>query len=154
MWPEKSFYHDTDNMKPEDVGLSSKLQFFSAKDVVKGTSPIVTSTTIYKCNEFSVRLSSSYCSVNQFSVYVAHEKQRSTTSFCNIMILAGLEVLKKTRKNLESFWQIQLWGLQNPISLLTLLTCSSVIFFCAVVSLLSSCNCCYPLAQSSGNDGF
>ncbi|KAL5837395.1 hypothetical protein ACOSQ3_014564 [Xanthoceras sorbifolium] len=45
-----------DNMKPEDVGLSSELQFFNAKDVVKGTPPIVTSTTIYKCNEFSLCL--------------------------------------------------------------------------------------------------
>ncbi|KAK3198159.1 hypothetical protein Dsin_021574 [Dipteronia sinensis] len=44
-----------DNMKPEDVGLSSKLQFFSPKDVVKGT-PIVTHTTIYKCNNFSLCL--------------------------------------------------------------------------------------------------
>ncbi|KAK2638274.1 hypothetical protein Ddye_026069 [Dipteronia dyeriana] len=44
-----------DNMKPEDVGLSSELQFFSPKDVVKGT-PIVTHTTIYKCNNFSLCL--------------------------------------------------------------------------------------------------
>ncbi|KAI9186389.1 hypothetical protein LWI28_016763 [Acer negundo] len=44
-----------DNMKPEDVGLSSRLRFFSPKDLVKGT-PIVTHTTIYKCNNFSLCL--------------------------------------------------------------------------------------------------
>lgn len=44
-----------DEMKPEDVGLSSKLQLFSAKDAMKGT-PIVTSTTIYKCQNFSLCL--------------------------------------------------------------------------------------------------
>ncbi|KAJ4721307.1 Plant cysteine oxidase 2-like [Melia azedarach] len=42
-----------DNMKPEDVGLSSKLlQFFSATD----RTPIVTSTTIHKCKNFSLCL--------------------------------------------------------------------------------------------------
>ncbi|TXG66393.1 hypothetical protein EZV62_007668 [Acer yangbiense] len=44
-----------DNMQPEDVGLSSRLQFFNPKDKVKGT-PIVTHTTIYKCNNFSLCL--------------------------------------------------------------------------------------------------
>lgn len=42
-------------MKPEDVGLSSKLQFFKTENAVKGT-PRVTTTTIYKCDKFSVRL--------------------------------------------------------------------------------------------------
>lgn len=42
-----------DNMKPEDVGLSSELQFFKTKAAVKGT-PRVTYTTIYQCNDFSM----------------------------------------------------------------------------------------------------
>lgn len=42
-----------DNMKPEDVGLSSELQFFKTKDAVKET-PRVTYTTIYKCDDFSL----------------------------------------------------------------------------------------------------
>lgn len=42
-----------DNMRPEDVGLSSKLPFFKATDTVKGT-PRVTYTTMYQCQEFSI----------------------------------------------------------------------------------------------------
>ncbi|KAJ6854925.1 plant cysteine oxidase 2-like isoform X1 [Populus alba x Populus x berolinensis] len=42
-----------DNMKPEDVGLSSELQFFKTKAAVKGN-PRVTYTTIYQCNDFSM----------------------------------------------------------------------------------------------------
>lgn len=42
-------------MKPEDVGLSSKLQFFKPTNIVKGN-PRVTYTTIYQCDNFSVRL--------------------------------------------------------------------------------------------------
>ncbi|WCJ43578.1 hypothetical protein M5689_024310 [Euphorbia peplus] len=45
--------HILDNMKPEDVGLSSQMQFFKPKPVVNGT-PRVTTTTIYKCGEFSL----------------------------------------------------------------------------------------------------
>lgn len=41
-------------MKAEDVGLSSDLQFFNPSNVVKGTPPRVTYTTIYKCTNFSV----------------------------------------------------------------------------------------------------
>ncbi|XVF42602.1 hypothetical protein PTKIN_Ptkin01aG0377200 [Pterospermum kingtungense] len=42
-----------DKMKPEDFGLSRKLDFFEATDAVKGT-PRVTYTTIYQCDEFSL----------------------------------------------------------------------------------------------------
>lgn len=42
-----------DKMRPEDVGLSSKLPFFKATDTVKGT-PRVTYTTMYQCQEFSI----------------------------------------------------------------------------------------------------
>ncbi|XP_031270795.1 plant cysteine oxidase 2-like [Pistacia vera] len=54
-----------DDMKPEDVGLSNRLQkIFSAQDAAKGHlmedgvkgSPIVTYTTIYKCSKFSLCL--------------------------------------------------------------------------------------------------
>lgn len=43
-----------DNMKPEDVGLSRDLQFKTRKGV-EGP-PRVINTTIYKCDNFSVRL--------------------------------------------------------------------------------------------------
>lgn len=43
-----------DNMKAEDVGLSSNLQFFNPNVQVKGSSPRVTCTTIYKCDNFSL----------------------------------------------------------------------------------------------------
>ncbi|CAN1261762.1 Plant cysteine oxidase 2 [Linum perenne] len=46
-----------DNMKAEDVGLSSKLHFFNpnkAAVVVQGTVPRVCYTTIYKCTNFSM----------------------------------------------------------------------------------------------------
>lgn len=61
-------------MKPEDVGLSNRLQkIFNAQDAAKGHlmddavkgSPIVTYTTIYKCSNFSVRLDSSHWLINQ-----------------------------------------------------------------------------------------
>lgn len=42
-------------MRPKDVGLSQDLQFFNPKSATKGT-PRVTYTTIYKCDNFSVRL--------------------------------------------------------------------------------------------------
>ncbi|KAG9452079.1 hypothetical protein H6P81_004983 [Aristolochia fimbriata] len=42
-----------DNMKPEDVGLSRDLLFFTGKDSVEGT-PTITYTTIYKCENFSL----------------------------------------------------------------------------------------------------
>lgn len=42
-----------DNMKAEDVGLSSSLQFFKPNVPVKGT-PRVTYTAIYKCDNFSL----------------------------------------------------------------------------------------------------
>ncbi|XP_022154504.1 plant cysteine oxidase 1-like isoform X2 [Momordica charantia] len=42
-----------DNMKAEDVGLCSSLQFFKPNVPVKG-SPRVTYTTIYKCANFSL----------------------------------------------------------------------------------------------------
>ncbi|KAA0041769.1 plant cysteine oxidase 2-like [Cucumis melo var. makuwa] len=42
-----------DNMKAEDVGLSSNLQFFKPNVPVKG-SPRVTYTTIYRCDNFSL----------------------------------------------------------------------------------------------------
>ncbi|XP_065851778.1 plant cysteine oxidase 2-like [Euphorbia lathyris] len=45
--------HIIDKMKPEDVGLSSQLQFFKPKPIVTGT-PRVSTTTIYKCGEFSL----------------------------------------------------------------------------------------------------
>ncbi|EEF36683.1 conserved hypothetical protein [Ricinus communis] len=45
--------HLLDKMKPEDVGLSSALQFFQPKTAVKCT-PRVTTTTIYKCDKFSL----------------------------------------------------------------------------------------------------
>nr|XP_023877171.1 plant cysteine oxidase 2-like [Quercus suber] len=44
-----------DNMKPEDVGLSSELPFFKPTNMVKGN-PRVTYTTIYKCDNFSLCL--------------------------------------------------------------------------------------------------
>ncbi|KAJ9131871.1 hypothetical protein P3X46_034776 [Hevea brasiliensis] len=47
--------HILDNMKPEDVGLSSELPFFKTKNAVNGTQR-VTTTTIYKCDEFSLCL--------------------------------------------------------------------------------------------------
>ncbi|PON31748.1 Cysteine oxygenase/2-aminoethanethiol dioxygenase [Parasponia andersonii] len=43
-----------DKMKAEDVGLSSDLQFFNPTNVVKGTPPRVTHTTIYECTNFSL----------------------------------------------------------------------------------------------------
>ncbi|CAI0433183.1 unnamed protein product [Linum tenue] len=52
--------HILDNMQPEDVGLSSKLQFFNPNNnnalVVQGTvnRPRVKYTTIYKCTNFSL----------------------------------------------------------------------------------------------------
>ncbi|XP_041026210.1 plant cysteine oxidase 1-like isoform X1 [Juglans microcarpa x Juglans regia] len=45
--------HILDNMKPEDVGLSAELQFFKPSNGVK-SDPRVTSTTIYKCDNFSL----------------------------------------------------------------------------------------------------
>ncbi|XP_062006122.1 plant cysteine oxidase 2-like [Rosa rugosa] len=42
-----------DKFRPEDVGLSSDLQFFKPETEVKGT-PRVAYTTIYKCNNFSL----------------------------------------------------------------------------------------------------
>ncbi|RLN01034.1 plant cysteine oxidase 2-like [Panicum miliaceum] len=42
-----------DRMKPEDVGLSSDLKFFRARDAAQGT-PTITHTTIYKCPNFSM----------------------------------------------------------------------------------------------------
>ncbi|GLT87446.1 hypothetical protein SLE2022_055280 [Rubroshorea leprosula] len=42
-----------DKMRPEDLGLSSDLQFFQTTDKVQGN-PRVTYTTIYQCNEFSL----------------------------------------------------------------------------------------------------
>ncbi|XP_068651087.1 plant cysteine oxidase 2-like isoform X2 [Aristolochia californica] len=42
-----------DNMKPEDVGLSRDLLFFTGKDSVEGT-PAILCTTIYKCDNFSL----------------------------------------------------------------------------------------------------
>lgn len=42
-----------DKMKPENVGLSRKLEFFKATGAVRGT-PRVTYTTIYQCDEFSL----------------------------------------------------------------------------------------------------
>ncbi|KAJ8763212.1 hypothetical protein K2173_025597 [Erythroxylum novogranatense] len=42
-----------DNMKPEDVGLTSKLPFFNPKTAFKGT-PRVSCTTIYKSDNFSL----------------------------------------------------------------------------------------------------
>ncbi|KAF5475760.1 hypothetical protein F2P56_007535 [Juglans regia] len=45
--------HILDNMKPEDVGLSGDLQFFKPSNGVK-SDPRVTSTTIYKCDNFSL----------------------------------------------------------------------------------------------------
>lgn len=42
-----------DKMRPEDVGLSSDILFFKARNAVKGT-PRITYTTIYKCNNFSM----------------------------------------------------------------------------------------------------
>uniref|UniRef100_A0A5B7AVD7 cysteine dioxygenase n=1 Tax=Davidia involucrata TaxID=16924 RepID=A0A5B7AVD7_DAVIN len=44
--------HILDNMMPEDVGLSRDLQFFK-QSAVKGI-PRVTTTTIYKCDNFSL----------------------------------------------------------------------------------------------------
>nr|GMD44884.1 plant cysteine oxidase 2-like [Ipomoea batatas] len=44
-----------DGMTPEDVGLSSNLQFFQPKTKVEGN-PRVTFTTIYNCNNFSLCL--------------------------------------------------------------------------------------------------
>nr|GMC92164.1 plant cysteine oxidase 2-like [Ipomoea batatas] len=42
-----------DGMMPEDVGLSSNLQFFNPNGVVEGN-PRVTNTTIYSCDNFSL----------------------------------------------------------------------------------------------------
>ncbi|PIA54080.1 hypothetical protein AQUCO_00900570v1 [Aquilegia coerulea] len=42
-----------DNMKPEDVGLSSDLGFFNPRSAIKGT-PSITYTTIYQCKTFSL----------------------------------------------------------------------------------------------------
>lgn len=44
-----------DKMKPEDVGLSSQMKFFNHKSVAKGI-PRVATTTIYKCDKFSLCL--------------------------------------------------------------------------------------------------
>ncbi|KAF5475762.1 hypothetical protein F2P56_007536, partial [Juglans regia] len=60
--------HILDNMKPEDVGLSGDLQFFKPSNGVK-SDPRVTSTTIYKCDNFSVRLPCSCSLINQILVY-------------------------------------------------------------------------------------
>lgn len=59
-FPWRALSHAVDNMKPEDVGLSSELQFFKTKDAVKET-PRVTYTTIYKCDDFSVRVVAAAC---------------------------------------------------------------------------------------------
>lgn len=62
-------YDVTDYMKPEDVGLSNRLlEIFNAQDAARGNlmedpvkgSPVVTYTTIYKCSNFSVRLTNSH----------------------------------------------------------------------------------------------
>ncbi|KAK7380772.1 hypothetical protein VNO78_33291 [Psophocarpus tetragonolobus] len=47
--------HILDNMKPEDVGLRSDLQFFKPENVVKENQR-VTCTTMYKCDNFSLCL--------------------------------------------------------------------------------------------------
>ncbi|CAK7341521.1 unnamed protein product [Dovyalis caffra] len=49
----KRLCHILDNMKPEDVGLSSELQFFKPKAAVK-ENPRVTYTTIYNGDNFSL----------------------------------------------------------------------------------------------------
>ncbi|RDX61076.1 Plant cysteine oxidase 1, partial [Mucuna pruriens] len=45
--------HILDNMKPEDVGLRSDLQFFKPENIVKENQR-VTYTTIYRCENFSL----------------------------------------------------------------------------------------------------
>jgi cysteamine dioxygenase len=40
-------------MRPEDVGLSSDMAFFRARDVAQ-RNPAITHTTIYKSEKFSV----------------------------------------------------------------------------------------------------
>lgn len=42
-----------DNMMPEDVGLSRDLQFFKPQNPLQST-PVVTYTTIYQCDKFSL----------------------------------------------------------------------------------------------------
>lgn len=54
----KHFLMFVDDMKPEDVGLSRELQFFKPTNVVKGESR-VSYTTVYQCDNFSVRLTMS-----------------------------------------------------------------------------------------------
>ena len=67
-----AFYHAVDNMKPEDVGLSSELQFFRPTNVLNGDSR-VTYTTIYKCDNFSVRLACSALVGSKYSFCMLHE---------------------------------------------------------------------------------
>jgi hypothetical protein len=67
-----AFYHAVDNMKPEDVGLTSELQFFRPTNVLNGDSR-VTYTTIYKCDNFSVRLACSALVGSKYSFCVLHE---------------------------------------------------------------------------------
>jgi hypothetical protein len=59
-------------MKPEDVGLSSELQFFRPTNVLNGDSR-VTYTTIYKCDSFSVRLACFALVGSKYSFCVLHE---------------------------------------------------------------------------------
>ena len=47
------WYHVSDGMKPEDVGLSKDLHFFKPKTEID-RAPRVTSATIYKCDKFEV----------------------------------------------------------------------------------------------------
>ncbi|GAU23988.1 hypothetical protein TSUD_327890 [Trifolium subterraneum] len=46
--------HILDNMKPEDVGLSRDLQFFKPGNIIKENQR-VTYTTVYKCDNFSLK---------------------------------------------------------------------------------------------------
>lgn len=48
------FVNPSDDMRPEDVGLSGDMPFFDPESAIK-TTPRVSYTTIYKCDNFSVR---------------------------------------------------------------------------------------------------
>lgn len=71
LFSKQAFYDAVDNMKPEDVGLSSQLPFFRPTNVANGDSR-VTCTTIYKCDNFSVRPACS-CWLKKYSFCLLHE---------------------------------------------------------------------------------
>lgn len=104
-----AFYHAVDNMKPEDVGLSSELQFFRPTNVLNGDSR-VTYTTIYKCDNFSVRLAFSALVGSKYSFCVLHKLK---IRLMNHPLAFVPKKEKKKKRNTSYFGVNHLWFLED-----------------------------------------